>query len=154
MKIENAKAQMKKGVLELCILAAIAGEEEAYPSDILQKLKEADLLVVEGTLYPLLSRLKDDGLLEYTWRESRSGPPRKYYRSTEEGRAFLAELNSAWLDLVKTVDEALRRSGGIDKIIKSDQPAIRMEKTTEKAAESQPSDSANDAVEPEENNIV
>ena len=87
-KLENTKAQMRKGVLELCILSIIA-EEEAYPSDIIQKLKASELIVVEGTLYPLLTRLKNAGLLTYVWRESNSGPPRKYFQLTEEGKEFL-----------------------------------------------------------------
>jgi len=88
MKLENTKAQMRKGVLELCILSIIS-EGEIYPSDIIKKLKEAELIVVEGTLYPLLTRLKNAGLLHYNWRESTSGPPRKYYHITEEGSSFL-----------------------------------------------------------------
>jgi PadR family transcriptional regulator, regulatory protein PadR len=103
MKAENAKAQMRRGVLELCILAIIGAEEEAYPSDILGRLKESDLIVVEGTLYPLLTRLKDAGLLDYSWQESSSGPPRKYFRLTDEGRTSLEELQTAWQDLVQAV---------------------------------------------------
>ena len=76
MNVENTKAQMRKGVLEFCILSILNGKE-AYPSDILEELKEAKLIVVEGTLYPLLTRLKDSGLLSYRWEESKSGPPRK-----------------------------------------------------------------------------
>lgn len=104
--MENAKAQMRKGVLDLCILAIIA-EREAYPSDIIERLKAADLLVVEGTLYPLLTRLKDGGYLSYTWQESRSGPPRKYYQLTELGHAFLAELVQGWEGLVRSVADCL-----------------------------------------------
>ena len=88
MKLENAQAQMRKGVLELCILSIIA-ERESYPSDIIDKLKAVELIVVEGTLYPLLTRLKDAGLLDYRWEESRSGPPRKYYYLTTSGTDFL-----------------------------------------------------------------
>ncbi len=100
--LENAKAQMRKGVLELCILSIIAARE-AYPSDILEKLKASDLLVVEGTLYPLLTRLKDGGLLEYRWVESEKGPPRKYYRLTSAGQGALQEMSTAWNDLVSSV---------------------------------------------------
>ena len=100
--LENAKAQMRKGVLELCILSIIAGQE-AYPSDILEKLKASDLLVVEGTLYPLLTRLKDGGLLEYRWVESEKGPPRKYYRLTPSGNNALLEMQTAWNELVAAV---------------------------------------------------
>ena len=103
MNIDNMKAQMRKGVLELCILSIIA-EKEAYPSDIISKLKDAELIVVEGTLYPLLSRLKNAGLLSYNWRESKSGPPRKYFQVTEEGLAFMAELNQTWESLVNAVE--------------------------------------------------
>jgi PadR family transcriptional regulator PadR len=100
--LENAKAQMRKGVLELCILSIIA-EREAYPSDIIKKLKTSDLLVVEGTLYPLLTRLKDSGHLEYRWVESEQGPPRKYYQLTESGRDARRDMETAWNELVATV---------------------------------------------------
>lgn len=102
--IENAKAQMRKGVLELCILSIIS-EREAYPSDIIQRLKDADLLVVEGTLYPLLTRLKESGALEYRWIESDKGPPRKYYQLTENGRLTLIDMHAAWEDLVVSVSK-------------------------------------------------
>ena len=107
MKADNSKAQLRKGVLELCILAIIAREQEAYPSDIIARLKESELIVVEGTLYPLLTRLKNDGLLQYTWRESRSGPPRKYFTLTEEGVVFLADLKIGWQELVIAVEQTL-----------------------------------------------
>ncbi|MCB0524171.1 MAG: PadR family transcriptional regulator [Saprospiraceae bacterium] len=106
MDIENAKAQMRKGVLELCILAIIE-EDEVYPSDIIARLKSNDLIVVEGTLYPLLTRLKNDGLLDYTWRESNSGPPRKYFKVTDLGREFLEALTSSWNQLVDSVGQTL-----------------------------------------------
>jgi PadR family transcriptional regulator PadR len=104
MNLEKTKAQMRKGVLELCILSIIA-EKDAYASDILEKLKEAKLIVVEGTLYPLLTRLKNDGLLKYRWEESKSGPPRKYYTMTEIGTKVLDDLNMSWQDLVQAVDK-------------------------------------------------
>ena len=107
MKLENTKAQMRKGVLELCILSIIA-EGEAYPSDIINKLKEAELIVVEGTLYPLLTRLKNAGLLHYTWKESTSGPPRKYFHITDEGKSFLNELLGTWGQLVHAVSESTK----------------------------------------------
>lgn len=97
---------MRRGVLELCILAIIA-EREAYPSDILQRLKDADMIVVEGTLYPLLTRLKNAGLLQYTWQESTMGPPRKYFQLTAEGDAALDEMRSSWLDLVNSVHQII-----------------------------------------------
>ena len=101
-KLEKTKAQMRRGVLEFCILSIIA-EEEVYPSDIIKKLKESHLIVVEGTLYPLLTRLKNAGLLSYSWRESESGHPRKYFRLTEVGTTFLRSLHETWNELVKVV---------------------------------------------------
>lgn len=109
MDLENAKAQMRKGVLELCILAIIA-HEEVYPSDIIARLKANDLIVVEGTLYPLLTRLKNEGLLEYTWRESTLGPPRKYFKITETGQQFLEGLTTSWQQLVQSVDQTLQQA--------------------------------------------
>ncbi|MCB0473671.1 MAG: PadR family transcriptional regulator [Flavobacteriaceae bacterium] len=102
MKIENTKAQMRKGVLEYCILS-ILKHGDAYTNDILSSLKDAKLLVVEGTVYPLLTRLKNAGLLNYRWEESTSGPPRKYYALTETGQLFLKELNTTWAELVEAV---------------------------------------------------
>lgn len=93
---------MRKGVLEYCILL-ILSKGEAYVSDIIQSLKEARLLVVEGTLYPLLTRLKNDELLSYSWKESTQGPPRKYYSLTEKGKLFLSELENSWNDLNETI---------------------------------------------------
>lgn len=93
---------MRKGVLELCILSIIS-QKDAYASDILMKLKESKLIVVEGTLYPLLTRLKNDGLTTYKWIESKSGPPRKYYQITEIGRKVLEELLSSWKELEGSV---------------------------------------------------
>lgn len=95
---------MRKGVLEYCILAIIA-ESEVYASDIIAQLKEAELIVVEGTLYPLLTRLKNDDLLSYRWEESKSGPPRKYYSISEKGRSLLAELDNAWKEMVVSVNK-------------------------------------------------
>lgn len=96
---------MRKGVLEYCILTIIARHKEVYASDILSSLKEVKLIVVEGTIYPLLTRLKNDGLLSYRWEESKSGPPRKYYRMTDTGMQVLDELSNAWRDLVNAVDK-------------------------------------------------
>lgn len=103
MDIENSKAQMKKGILELCILTIIS-RGEAYASDIIIELKKANLIVVEGTLYPLLTRLKNEELLNYNWFESNSGPPRKYYQLTKNGQQFLNEINQSWNDLVNSVN--------------------------------------------------
>lgn len=102
MKVENAKAQMRKGVLELCILS-ILSKNSCYASDIIAELKKSEMIVVEGTLYPLLTRLKNDELLAYRWEESTQGPPRKYYALTDKGTAFLDELLKAWSELVDTV---------------------------------------------------
>jgi len=107
MKIENTKAQMRKGVLEYCILS-ILSDGEAYTSDILTTLKDAKMLVVEGTIYPLLTRLKNAGLLAYRWEESTSGPPRKYYALTETGKLFLTELNTTWSELQQAVKKVTR----------------------------------------------
>jgi PadR family transcriptional regulator PadR len=98
MKVENTKQQMRKGILEFCILSVLK-DRDLYASEILERLKEARLLVVEGTLYPLLTRLKNADLLQYRWEESSSGPPRKYYTLTEEGTQFLEELKSTWEEL-------------------------------------------------------
>ena len=103
MNTDNAKSQMRKGMLEYCVLLLLS-RQASYATDIIAQLKEAELVVVEGTLYPLLSRLKKDGLLSYQWQESTQGPPRKYYELTEDGRTALQELNNAWAQLTRTVD--------------------------------------------------
>lgn len=102
MSLENTQAQMRKGILEYCILS-ILDTKEAYPSEVLETLKDAKLIVVEGTLYPLLTRLKNMELLSYRWEESPSGPPRKYYSLTKMGKAFLDELDSTWKELAIAV---------------------------------------------------
>ena len=102
MKIENTKAQMRKGVLEFCILSVLKNQD-AYVAEILKTLKEAKMLVVEGTIYPLLTRLKNAGLLNYRWEESTTGPPRKYYALTENGQLFLVELTKTWNELHNAV---------------------------------------------------
>ncbi len=109
MDIENSKAQMKKGILEYCILSIIS-RGEAYASDIIDEMKEAKLLVVEGTLYPLLSRLKNDNLLSYNWVESKSGPPRKYYQLTEEGKLIMTELEATWNELAEAVNHTTKKT--------------------------------------------
>lgn len=106
---ENTKAQMRKGVLELCILS-ILSQKDAYPTEIIEKLKVTQLVVVEGTLYPLLTRLKNADLLTYRWEESNSGPPRKYYMLTEKGREHLKELQSSWHELVETVNQTIEKN--------------------------------------------
>jgi len=107
MNVENTKAQMRKGVLEYCVLSILNGKE-AYPSDILEELKRAKLIIVEGTLYPLLTRLKNAGLLSYRWEESKSGPPRKYYTLTEVGQGFLTELDATWKELLDAVKKTTK----------------------------------------------
>jgi PadR family transcriptional regulator, regulatory protein PadR len=102
MNADNIKSQMRKGYLEYCILL-ILRKKSAYTSDIISELKEAKLIVVEGTLYPLLTRLKNSELLDYRWEESTQGPPRKYYEMTSQGSLFLDELESAWDDINNVV---------------------------------------------------
>lgn len=102
--ISNLKSQMRKGLLEYCILFIIS-RDEAYASDILDTLKEAQLVVVEGTVYPLLTRMKNEGLLSYRWQESTGGPPRKYYALTDEGRELLSQLDSEWQVICQAINK-------------------------------------------------
>lgn len=104
MAIDNTESQMRKGLLELCILGIIQRQQEAYPSDILEQLKASKLVVLEGTLYPLLTRLKNAGFLSYRWEESVSGPPRKYYALTGEGVKFYEQLRTTWDELSNAVN--------------------------------------------------
>jgi PadR family transcriptional regulator, regulatory protein PadR len=104
MNIDNTASQMRKGVLEFCILSIIK-LGEAYPSDIIDKMKAANLNILEGTLYPLLTRLKNADFLTYRWVESNSGPPRKYFMLTDKGAGFYNELETTWLELANAVDE-------------------------------------------------
>ena len=101
--IDNAKAQMRRGILEYCILL-ILSREDAYAPRIISELKQADMIVVEGTLYPLLARLKNQGLLSYRWEESPQGPPRKYYELTDKGREALELLDASWNTMVEQID--------------------------------------------------
>lgn len=109
MNIENAQVQMRKGILEFCILHIIS-RGEVYASDMLDELTSARIMVVEGTLYPLLTRLKNTGLLDYKWVESTSGPPRKYYILTETGQSFLKVLNETWSELSDSVNTIVSRT--------------------------------------------
>ena len=102
MNIENLKSQMRKGMLEFCVLLLLR-RKAAYASEMIASLKDARLIVVEGTLYPLLTRLKNDGLLSYEWQESTSGPPRKYYSLTPLGEQFLGQLSDSWQEIAHTV---------------------------------------------------
>lgn len=103
INVDNIKAQMRKGILEYCILS-ILSKGDAYVSAIINELKESEMIVVEGTLYPLLTRQKNQGLLSYRWEESTQGPPRKYYAITDKGMAVLSELDAVWADLVRVID--------------------------------------------------
>ncbi len=98
---------MRKGVLELCILSIIS-DKEVYTSDILSAMKKAELLVVEGTIYPLLTRLKNEGILTYRWEESSSGPPRKYFSLTDSGKETLIQLKESWKSLTKSVQQIIK----------------------------------------------
>jgi PadR family transcriptional regulator, regulatory protein PadR len=109
MNIENAQVQMRKGILEFCILHIIS-RGEVYSSDVLEELTAAKIMVVEGTLYPLLTRLKNSALLDYKWVESQSGPPRKYYVLTDDGRAFLDGMQNTWLELSESVGTVIQRT--------------------------------------------
>jgi PadR family transcriptional regulator PadR len=102
MNIENTQSQLKKGVLEYCILSIIMNGE-VYPSEIIEKMKAANLVILEGTLYPLLTRLKNADLLSYRWVESNSGPPRKYFSLTDKGKAFYTELQNTWIEINNAV---------------------------------------------------
>ena len=104
----GTQTQMRKGVLELCILS-ILSKGDAYPTEIIEKLKDTKLVVVEGTLYPLLTRLKNTGLLNYRWEESSSGPPRKYYKLTDIGEQYLKELQVSWRELVDAVNKTIQQ---------------------------------------------
>ncbi len=106
MNIENLKSQMRKGMLEFCVLLLLR-RGPAYASEMIAGLKEARLIVVEGTLYPLLTRLKNDGLLAYEWQESTAGPPRKYYSLTPEGMKFLEQLYNSWLEINNSVNHLI-----------------------------------------------
>lgn len=116
--LDKTQKQLRRGILELCVLSIIS-EKEAYPSDIIERLEKAKMIVVEGTLYPLLTRLKNAGLLAYNWRESTSGPPRKYFHLTDKGTDFLYALQKSWDDLVF----------GVQSIISEEQHDVTTETT-------------------------
>ncbi len=113
MNIDNTQSQMRKGVLEFCILSIIR-QGEAYPSDIVEKMKAANLNILEGTLYPLLTRLKNADFLTYRWIESNSGPPRKYFTLTEKGLAFYQELEATWNELANAVNTLTARTENVE----------------------------------------
>ena len=118
MKLENTQVQMRKGILEYCILNIIS-RGEVYASDLIVELTSAKIMVVEGTLYPLLTRLKNAGLVEYKWIESPSGPPRKYYNITDSGSDFLKNLDSTWKELVNSTDQIISKKSKKANIKKS-----------------------------------
>lgn len=118
MNIENAQVQMRKGILEFCILHIIS-RGEVYASDVIEELTLAKIAVVEGTLYPLLTRLKNAGLLDYKWVESNSGPPRKYYVLTDEGKLFLQNMQDTWNDLANSTNAIIQKT---NQIIAAQQP--------------------------------
>ncbi|MEP3387531.1 MAG: PadR family transcriptional regulator [Reichenbachiella sp.] len=118
MKIENTQVQMRKGILEFCILQIIS-RGEVYASDMLEELTSAKIMVVEGTLYPLLTRLRKAGLVDYKWVESKSGPPRKYYTITDEGTEFLGKLDDTWKELVTSTKKISAKKASKTKATKS-----------------------------------
>lgn len=103
MKDENVKVQMRKGIMDYCVLAILASGDSYAPA-IIAELKRAEMIVVEGTLYPILTRMKNAGYLTYRWEESPQGPPRKYYTLTDEGRTYLVSLDEAWETLVEQIN--------------------------------------------------
>lgn len=114
MNIENTQSQMRKGILEFCILSIIR-RGEAYPSDIVEEMKAANLQILEGTLYPLLTRLKNAEMLTYRWVESSSGPPRKYFSLTPRGESFYQELEATWIELAHAVNTLANKDGAVKK---------------------------------------
>jgi len=114
MNVENTQVQMRKGILEFCILHIIS-RGEVYASDMLEELTTAKIIVVEGTLYPLLTRLRKAGLLEYKWVESTSGPPRKYYKLTAEGKIFLSKLEDTWKELMSSTNSIISKNNNLTK---------------------------------------
>jgi PadR family transcriptional regulator PadR len=123
MNIENTQSQMRKGILEFCILSVIR-RGEAYPSDIVDEMRGANLQILEGTLYPLLTRLKNADMLTYRWVESNSGPPRKYFSLTPKGEEFYNELAATWYELANAVNTLTNRKDSLTTtVIQPDQPA-------------------------------
>ncbi len=119
MNIENTQSQMRKGVLEFCILSVIQ-RGEVYPSDIIEEMKKANLNLLEGTLYPLLTRLKNADLLTYRWVESSSGPPRKYFSLTEKGADFYKELQATWNEMVNSVNSVTQKNGIANPVVEGE----------------------------------
>ncbi len=109
MNIDNTASQMRKGILEFCVLSIIK-KGESYPSDIIEQMRTANFNLLEGTLYPLLTRLKNSGMLTYRWVESSSGPPRKYFSLTDKGNQFYKNLHTVWNEMVMSVDNVINQS--------------------------------------------
>jgi len=103
MEAKNTISQMRRGILEFCIVSLLA-EQEIYTAELINRLKTANLIVTDGTLYPMLNRLQKAQLLQYRWEESDSGPPRKYYSLTETGKTYLNKLDMAWQDMTESVE--------------------------------------------------
>lgn len=129
MNVENTQVQMRKGILEFCILHIIS-RGEIYSSDIIKELKDARIIVVEGTLYPLLTRLKNAELLNYSWKESSAGPPQKHYQLTEKGQEFLVQLNETWIDLVDSTNQIISKTNAelYQRIINLQMEALKMKR--------------------------
>jgi PadR family transcriptional regulator PadR len=134
MNIENTQSQMRKGVLEFCILSIIK-RGEAYPSDIIEEMKSANLQILEGTLYPLLTRLKNADLLSYRWVESSGGPPRKYFTLTEKGAAFYAELESTWKEMSGAVERVINKNVVVEEVVKSNVEEVTAKQYTDDQTE-------------------
>ncbi len=134
MNIENTQSQMRKGVLEFCILSIIK-RGEAYPSDIIEEMKSANLQILEGTLYPLLTRLKNADLLAYRWVESSGGPPRKYFTLTEKGAAFYSELESTWKEMSGAVGRVINKNEKVEEVIKSNVEETTANQSTDEQTE-------------------
>jgi PadR family transcriptional regulator PadR len=134
MNIENTQSQMRKGVLEFCILSIIK-RGEAYPSDIIEEMKSANLQILEGTLYPLLTRLKNADLLSYRWVESSGGPPRKYFTLTEKGAAFYAELESTWKEMSGAVERVINKNVIVEEVIESNVEEEKVNQQTDDQTE-------------------
>jgi PadR family transcriptional regulator PadR len=129
MNVENTQVQMRKGILEFCILHIIS-RGEIYSSDIIKELKDARIIVVEGTLYPLLTRLKNAELLNYSWKESSAGPPQKHYQLTDKGQEFLVQLNETWIDLVDSTNQIISKTNAelYQRIINLQMEALKMKR--------------------------
>lgn len=156
MNIENTQSQMRKGVLEFCILSIIQ-REEAYPSDIIEEMKKAHLNILEGTLYPLLTRLKNADLLAYRWVESSGGPPRKYFSLTEKGAAFYKELETTWREMSDSVERVIgarrvERVEGVEVVEALNPPAEGRVVEERAEVQAQPEQSTNAEVSPTDEN--